>query len=341
MPHGLRPRSPAHQDDAIHVDAMRGDPVDAVGHRTEQALDGRASDIGGIEVSSGHTMQRARGLREVRRAFTLEVRHQRESPGTGLRRHRQPVQFVEVHTEHRGDGGKHRGAVERAHKRQLPSGGVRETGHDALGVVRRDVTDRAHDARRAERDDAVTRACAQPEGRARVVPGARAENRTRRRATPPLAKDPARRELRAAGPASPIRAGRVDSRRTPREVPGSARVASVGAQIGDIGRTAQPPGQPVVRQAHRRRRIGVRGFVIGEPTQFGRRDRRDGHHADALRPLAAHPTRRRAHRPLRSIECRSTATHLARLRPRCQDTPCRAAARRRIPPPRRRGRPRR
>ena len=69
------------------------------------------------------------------------------------------------------------------------------------------------------------------------------------------------------------------------KVPGAAGVAAVGAQLADIGRAAQPPGQPVVRQAHGFSRGGVLGFVVGEPAQFACSDRGDRHHADALRPF--------------------------------------------------------
>ena len=69
------------------------------------------------------------------------------------------------------------------------------------------------------------------------------------------------------------------------EIPGSAGVAAVGAQVADVGRSAQPPGQPVVWQTHRGRRIGMSGFLVGEPAQLGDRDGGDGHHTDTLRPL--------------------------------------------------------
>ena len=55
--------------------------------------------------------------------------------------------------------------------------------------------------------------------------------------------------------------------------------------VADIGRAAQPPRQPVVRQAHRGGRGGVFGFVVGEPAQLAHGDRGDGHHADAFRPF--------------------------------------------------------
>ena len=47
----------------------------------------------------------------------------------------------------------------------------------------------------------------------------------------------------------------------------------------------QPPGQPVVRQTHRGRRIGMSGFLVGEPAQLGDRDGGDRHHTDPLRPF--------------------------------------------------------
>lgn len=68
------------------------------------------------------------------------------------------------------------------------------------------------------------------------------------------------------------------------EVPRSARVAAIGAQIGDVRRATQPPRQPVVRQAHRRGRVGVAWFMVGQPAQLRRCDSRDRHHPGATRP---------------------------------------------------------
>ena len=56
---------------------------------------------------------------------------------------------------------------------------------------------------------------------------------------------------------------------------------------------AQPPGQPVVRQAHRRRRRGVVRLVLGEPAQLRDGERRHRHDADGVGPRL----RRRARRP--------------------------------------------
>lgn len=47
---GLGSRSTTDQDDALHIHALPGDLVDAVGHRGQQAFHGRTSDVRGVEV---------------------------------------------------------------------------------------------------------------------------------------------------------------------------------------------------------------------------------------------------------------------------------------------------
>jgi len=59
-------------------------------------------------------VQRSGGIGQVWRAFAVEEGHQYETFGTGGRRQREPVEFVEVHPEHGRDGGQHRSTVERA-----------------------------------------------------------------------------------------------------------------------------------------------------------------------------------------------------------------------------------
>ena len=130
-----------------------------------------------------------------------------------------------------------------------------------------------------------------PAPRQGPAPPRRCRLRRDRAPRPPMSAPPdpsgrARWAARAVAPAAPARAGRAGSCRSPTR---STRYRSrrCGRCAGrDVGRAAQSPRQPVVRQAHRRRRIGVRGFVVGQPPQFGRGDRRDRHHADPLRPLA-------------------------------------------------------
>ena len=101
----------------------------------------------------------------------------------------------------------------------------------------------------------------------------------------------------------------------------------------------QPPGQPVVWQAHRRGRVGVRGLLVGEPAQLGHRDRRRRARPRSAWPTRqAHPARRRARWRRHSIGCRSTARHLARRGRRHRGRPSRAADRPPTPPRRRRGR---
>ena len=75
-----------------------------------------------------------------------------------------------------------------------------------------------------------------------------------------------------------------------REVAGAAGVGAVRDQVGQVARrrsepAAQPPRQPVVRQAHRRRRRGVLLLVLGEPAQLGDGERGDGDAADGVGPL--------------------------------------------------------
>ena len=67
-------------------------------------------------------------------------------------------------------------------------------------------------------------------------------------------------------------------------ITGAAGVAAIGGQRRDVGVTAQPPRQPVVRQADGRRAIGMLRFVVGEPPQLGHRDRGQRHDTDGLRP---------------------------------------------------------
>ena len=64
-----------------------------------------------------------------------------------------------------------------------------------------------------------------------------------------------------------------------------AQPARPGQRKITVGRRRrQPPAQPVVRQADRRRPLGVGRLVFGQPAQLGHRERGQRHRADRLRP---------------------------------------------------------
>ena len=206
---------PADQDDALDVDALRGDLVDAVRHRASKPSTPARATLAEVRFRVVTPCSAPVASGKIRRAFALEVRHQRQPSGTRGRRQRQPVQFVEVHAEHRRHRRQHRRAVERADQRQLSSGGVGEAGHDPLRVVRCGLTDRAHDTGGAQRDDAVAGFGAEAQRRRRVVARARAQHRAAD-VRPATRAGPAPSAARAAVPASPARAGRGGSCRSPR-----------------------------------------------------------------------------------------------------------------------------
>ena len=195
-----------------------------------------------------------------------------------------------------------------------------------VGVVRGDVADGADHAGGAQRDDAVPRPGARaraPRPRCRRRPG-RASHRSW--SDPRLRRDRAPAERRASRRASRARAGPVGSRR-PRRRSSRCRWRRCG-RCG-VSATSDDPDSRHVSQSCGRHTAAVasalRGLVVGQPAQLGRGDRRDGHHADPVRPFAgATEFVDQAPRPRRWIECRSTATHLA---PRCpaesrQTMPC-------------------
>ncbi len=176
----------------------------------------------------------------------------------------------------------HAGGVQGAHQRQEPAGGVGEPGHGAgrvRGGAGRDGEDRSGGA---DRDDDVALAGADSQRRGRVVPGARPERPAAGRARRlGRAEDLwqcgvlAERHLEQVAAVSPGGRGPVAR---------AAGVAAVGAQACEVARAGQPPGEPVVGQAHCRRPLGRGGLVLGEPAELRHGERGDRHRADGVRP---------------------------------------------------------
>ena len=151
--------------------------------------------------------------------------------------------------------------------------------------MRRGLPHRAHHTRRAERNDAITSARTQPQRSRGVVARAWTKHRPRRRLPRLVPRTQHRRQRGPSPPQRPLEQIRLVTVGLRGVIPGAAGVTAVGTQCGDIRRTGQTPRQPVVRQANRCGRIRMRRFMIGQPSQLGRRDGRDGHHTDSLRPL--------------------------------------------------------
>ena len=100
--------------------------------------------------------------------------------------------------------------------------------------MRRNVADRADDARGTERDDAIARAGAQSEGRPGVVAGARPENRARRGLARRLRRTQHGGKIGPPAPHRQFEQVELIAAGLRREVAGSAGIAAVGAQIGDV-----------------------------------------------------------------------------------------------------------
>ena len=85
-------------------------------------------------------VQGSLGVRQIRRAFALEVGDQHDTAGPGLRVERELGERVEVDPEQLGGRDQHARGVERRDQRQEEAGGVREPGDGSArrrGSVRR------------------------------------------------------------------------------------------------------------------------------------------------------------------------------------------------------------
>ena len=229
-------------------------------------------------------MHRARRVRLVGGALPLQVGHDDEPVRSGRGGQREPGQLRVVHAQQRCRGVEDPCRVERAHQRQVLSRGRREPGHRARGVCGGGRAHRAHHPGGADRDDDVTARRPQTQCGTGVVTGTRSDQHAR--------GGTARGFVRREHPRQP---DVVAAERQPQQVtavlPGDrgpvarpAGVAAVGDEIGDVPGAEQLPGQPVVRQAHRRRPLGVRRLVLGEPAQLGDRDGGHRDRADGIRP---------------------------------------------------------
>ncbi len=223
-------------------------------------------------------MQRAGGVREVRGAFAFQVRHQHDALGAGGRGESERAEFGQVDAQHAGGRVQHAGGVERARQRQVAARGVGEPRDDAGRVGCPDVAGRGDDAGRAERDEDL-RARAHAEDGCRVVTGARPEAVDRLGGP----EDSGQHDVGTAqGEFEQVRRVRVADRV---EVAGAGGVRAVGEELGQVLGAAQPPRQPVVRQADGGGALGVGRFVLGQPAQLRDRERRDRHQADPRGPL--------------------------------------------------------
>jgi hypothetical protein len=189
-----------------------------------------------------------------------------------------------VDAEQPGRGVEHPGRVERDGERQEVAGRVGEAGDRARRVRGRRGRDGGHDAGGADRDDDVARPGVDAQRGRGVVAGARAEHRTAagdRAGLLGRAEHPGQHRAAAERPLQQVRAV-LPGGRGP--VAGAAGVTPVGHQRVQPRGPGELPGQPVVRQAHRRGARRVGRFVLGQPAQLGHRERGDRHQPDRVGP---------------------------------------------------------
>ena len=77
-------RAAANQQNALDLRAQGADELQAVALGAQQTLDEGAGQILTCGVGQGQTGERGGGVRTVRRAFAVEIRHQRDAAGARL-----------------------------------------------------------------------------------------------------------------------------------------------------------------------------------------------------------------------------------------------------------------
>ena len=114
---------------------MRPQRIETVKESAHNTLNRSASDLLACGIGA-NAIEHAGGLGAIGCALTIEVGQQRDTTGAKRGRHGQRIEARVIYAEQTRHGVGDLGGIERAHQRQVATGGVGETGDRSGGVDR-------------------------------------------------------------------------------------------------------------------------------------------------------------------------------------------------------------